>query len=145
MPGLFRRAHRSGRERFPAFSYHSIEKGMESRTYERFPPGIIVLSNAVALSINAIGVYILAGFGLWFALLFAVYCLWVELRILTRSCVNCYYYGEYCGLGRGKVCSWLFKRGDREKFAKDSISWWDIAPDFMVSIFPLVGGIILLL
>jgi len=118
---------------------------MESETYERFPPGIILLSNAQTLLIYVIGASILAGFGFWFALLYVAYCLWFELRILTRSCVNCYYYGSYCGMGRGKVCSWFFKRGNPERFLNHTISWWDLVPDFMVSIIPLVGGIILLI
>jgi hypothetical protein len=38
----------------------------------------------------------------------------------------------------------LFKKGDPQKFVEKEVSWSKILPDFMVFIFPLVGGIILL-
>lgn len=117
---------------------------MKSKTYEHFPVGILLLSNAVTLAIYAIGAYILAGFGWWVVLVYAAYCVWLEFRLLARSCVNCYYYGGYCGLGKGKVCSWFFKRGNPERFLNDTISWRDLLPDFMVSVIPLVGGVFLL-
>ncbi|MFH0832854.1 MAG: hypothetical protein V1900_03995 [Candidatus Aenigmatarchaeota archaeon] len=68
----------------------------------------------------------------------------MESNVLRRSCVNCYYYGKLCGFGKGKVCSLFFKKGNPKKFIKDKITWKDIIPDFMVFIFPLIGGIILL-
>ncbi|MFB0554035.1 MAG: hypothetical protein ACETWQ_12080 [Phycisphaerae bacterium] len=58
--------------------------------------------------------------------------------------MNCYYYGKTCGLGRGKLCALLFKKGNPEKFAEKEISWKDLIPDFLVLIFPLIGGIIIL-
>jgi hypothetical protein len=70
--------------------------------------------------------------------------LWIELRILQESCVNCYYYGKVCGLGRGKLCALFFKQGNPQEFAKREISWKSVLPDFMVLILPLVGGIIFL-
>jgi hypothetical protein len=59
--------------------------------------------------------------------------------------VNCYYYGKTCGLGRGKICALFYKKGNSEEFAKKQITWKDLIPDFMVMIFPLVGGIIALI
>jgi len=116
----------------------------EPLTYERFPAGMVLLAVSVTLATYAIGAYILAGFGVLFALLYLLYCLWIELRVLQRSCVNCYYYGKLCGLGRGKLCAVIFKKGDPQRFTQKEISWAAILPDFLVSIIPLVGGIILL-
>lgn len=116
----------------------------ETKSYENFPLRIVLLSNLVALSIYAIGAYILAGFGILLAVLYLLYCLWIEIRVLRRSCVDCYYYGKVCGFGKGKLCSLLFKKGDPQKFVEKEISWSLILPDFMVFIFPIVGGIILL-
>jgi hypothetical protein len=115
----------------------------ETRYYERFPVGIVLLSNSVAVAIYGIGAYIFAGFGMLFCLLYVFYCLWVEIQVLRKSCVNCYYYGEVCGFGKGKICPLLFRRGDPQKFIEREISWLDLLPDFMVLIFPLAGGIIL--
>jgi len=115
-----------------------------TKTYEKFPVWIVLLSNPVAISIYAVGAYILAGFGIIFAVLYLLYCLWIELKVLRGSCVDCYYYGKVCGFGRGKLCSILFKKGDPQRFVEKEISWSSILPDFMVFIFPVIGGIILL-
>jgi len=116
----------------------------ETKSYENFPVWIALLSNLVALLIYVIGAYILAGFGILFSILYLLYCLWIEIGILKGSCVNCYYYGKVCGLGKGKVCSLLFKKGDPQKFVEKEVSRLKILPDFMVFIFPIIGGIILL-
>jgi hypothetical protein len=39
----------------------------------------------------------------------------------------------------------LFKKGDPQKFVEKEISWSLILPDVMAFIFPIVGGIILLI
>ena len=117
----------------------------EQRSYENFPLHIALLSTIVTISIYALGAFILAGFGFLFAVLYLLYCLWVELRILRLSCVNCYYYGKVCGLGKGTLCALLFKQGEPQRFAETEISPAQLIPDFMVVIIPLIGGIILLI
>ena len=116
----------------------------ETKSYENFPIWIALLSNLVAISIYTIGAYILAGFGILFSILYLLYCLWIEISVLRGSCVDCYYYGKICGLGKGKLCSLLFKKGDPKKFVEKEVSVSKILPDFMVFIIPIVGGIILL-
>ena len=113
-------------------------------TFENFPTWMALLSSLVSISIYAIGAYVLSGIGILFSILYLIYCLWIEIRVLRVACVNCYYYGRVCGLGRGRVCSLFFKRGDPRKFVEREASLRQILPDFMVSIFPIVGGIILL-
>lgn len=115
------------------------------KTYENFPVWIAVLSNIVSLSIYTVGAFILFQFSFWITILYLIYCFWVEIRVIKKSCVDCYYYGKICGLGKGKVCSLIFKKGNPKNFLKKQISWMDILPDFLVSIFPLIGGIILLI
>src|SRR4030042_4570143 len=116
----------------------------EAKTYESFPVWIAILANVVALSIYAIGAYILAGFTIFLVIPYLLYCLWVEIGVLRGSCVHCYYYGKVCGLGKGKLCSLLFKKGNPQRFAEREISWYHMLPDFIVSIIPLVGGFVLL-
>ena len=123
---------------------HYGENMEAPKTYDNFPAWIAILSNFVTMSIYAIGAYILAGFGILFAILYLLYCLWLEIRILRRSCVDCYYYGKVCGLGKGKLCALLFKKGDPQKFVEKKITWAQLLPDFMVSLIPLASGIILL-
>jgi hypothetical protein len=116
----------------------------ESKIYQNFPIRIVILCNLLPLLIYAIGVAILAGFSGWMSLGYLLFCLWLEYRVLKYSCVNCYYYGKVCGSGKGRLCSLLFKPGDPQAFARKEISWTELIPDFLVSIIPLVGGIILL-
>ena len=113
-------------------------------SYENFPARIVLLSNSVGVSIYAVGVYIMAGCGIWWAVLYLLYCGFIETRLLRHSCVNCYYYGKVCAFGKGKLSALLFKKGDPDKFAEGQIRWLDLVPDFLVSIIPLIAGIVLL-
>lgn len=117
----------------------------EARTCESFPVPMVSLAILVSLTIYVIGACILAVLVIWLSIAYILYCAWIEFRILKYSCADCYYYGKLCGLGRGKLCPMLFKKGDPQSFAEKEISWPDILPDFMVSIFPAIGGIILLI
>jgi len=116
----------------------------QTKVYERFPVFIVVLSNFVGVSIYLIGAYILTGFGLWLAGLYLLYCFGLEFRLLKGHCINCAYYGKICGFGKGKLCAWLFKQGDPRRFAQTEISWAKMLPDFVVLLWPALGGIILL-
>lgn len=117
----------------------------EAKYYDSFPAWIPVLSTFVSLLIYAIGVCVLIRFGVIVAAIYIIYCFWVELRVLTKSCVSCYYYGKLCGLGKGLLCSHLFRKGDPQKFVEKEVTWKQILPDFLVFIFPLLGGIVLLI
>jgi hypothetical protein len=114
-------------------------------SYENFPVWAPLLPFALTLSIYFLGAYIFSRIDFFYTVLYLMYCLWVEIRILKYSCVNCYYYGKTCGLGRGKICALFYKKGNSEEFAKKQITWKDLIPDFMVMIFPLIGGIIVLI
>jgi hypothetical protein len=116
----------------------------ETKTYENFPSWMVLTAVVFSFFVYALGAYILSGLGLVFLILYLCYCLFIEVNLMRRSCVNCYYYGKFCGLGRGRLCSFFFKKGDPEAFIGDEISWTSLVPDFLVFIFPLVGGIILL-
>jgi len=118
---------------------------MENRVYENYPAGTVLLANGVAISVYALGAYVLGRLGILFSIFYVLYCLWVEIIVLKASCVHCYYYGKVCGFGKGKLCSWLFQKGDSQRFIDRQVSWRDIVPDMMVLVFPLVGGIVLLI
>ena len=112
--------------------------------HENYPTWIPITSNLMSISIYLIGAFIIAGFGILWALLYIGYCVFVELMVLKRSCVQCYYYGKICAFGKGRLCSILFKQGDPKKFAEKEIKWYSLLPDFMVTIIPIVVGIIFL-
>ncbi len=117
----------------------------EKQLFDNFPLWIPILSGALSLTIYAIGIYIFSQLGILYAILFFIFCLWLELKTLRGSCKYCYYFGKTCGLGRGKICALIFKKGDPNKFIEKDISWKDLIPDFLVLILPIVGGIIVLI
>ena len=113
--------------------------------YENYPFWIIAVATLVSWSIYAIGIFVFAQWGIVWVLLYVAYCLWFEIKLLRGSCVNCYYYGKFCGFGKGRLCALLFRPGDPAKFHAKKITWLDIVPDFLIALFPLMGGIILLI
>ena len=115
------------------------------KTYEEFPVWIPILAISVSVISYSIGAVILSGFGIIFSILYILYCIGIELMILFRSCKDCWYYGRICGLGKGKIAPLFVKKGDTKKFADRDISMVHMIPDFMVVIFPLIGGIIWLI
>ena len=112
--------------------------------YENYPFWIVALSNLVSIAIYAIGALIIFKPGIVWLVLYILYIAWLEIRLLRKSCVNCYYYGKFCAFGQGKLSCLFFKKSNAEQFSKEQITWKDILPDFLVSAIPLVAGIVLL-
>ena len=115
------------------------------QSFENFPLWMVLVCNAVGLAIYAIGFYLMARLGIVWGVLYAAYCVWVEWRILSRSCRYCCYYGKRCGLGKGLVCSWFFTRGEERSFCERRISWRDVVPDLLVPLIPVGVGIAMLI
>jgi hypothetical protein len=113
--------------------------------YENVPLSLVLVCNLVPISMYVIGALILSGFGIWMTVLYLVLCLGIEYRVMRASCTNCYYYGKWCGFGKGKLSALLFKKGDPQRKVGITISWRDVLPDFLVVLVPLVGGIVLLI
>jgi hypothetical protein len=113
------------------------------KTLENYPGCIIFVSNFVSFAIYLIGAVIMSQLGVVWLTIYLLYVLWLELRVMKKSCVNCYYYGKYCSFGKGKISALLFKKGNPKAFTKRKITWKDILPDFLVSLIPLIAGIVL--
>lgn len=113
--------------------------------YEHFPIGIVLLSNVVSLAIYGLGIYIMFQVSWILASLFFLYVLGMEIRLIRYHCVNCYYWGKTCGFGQGRVSAWFFKRGDAAKFCENEMTWKDLLPDLLVSLLPLVTGLVLII
>lgn len=115
------------------------------RTYENFPAPMVTVSVLVTISIYALGALVLAGHGPVVTAAYLLYCVLFELRVMKHSCVNCWYYGKVCAMGRGKISAYLFPRGDPGTFARMNITWTSLIPDILIMLLPLVGGVILLI
>ena len=110
--------------------------------FDRYPARVVLLSNLSVAAVWAIGAYLLwTALGVIGAVAFILYCAVLEVNLLRKSCVNCYYYGKTCFSGRGRVCAHLFKGGDPARFTAREISWKDVVPDLAVSFVPLICGI----
>jgi hypothetical protein len=112
--------------------------------FSMYPPRTVIIANLVSLSLYALGFYIISGMGLAFSFLYLAYVLILEFRVLRYHCTNCYYYGRTCGFGKGRISSILFRNGDPAKFCNKKSGWKDLVPDMLVSIIPLMVGIVLL-
>jgi len=117
----------------------------EPRCHETYPSLIVVASNLVSLLIYGFGAYILYRFSLIWVIAYVLFILLLEFRLLSRHCVDCYYYGKTCAFGKGRLSSLFFPKGQTEQFNQKKITWKDIVPDFFVFIFPVLAGILLLI
>jgi hypothetical protein len=115
---------------------------MEQR-FDTYPVWITVVCVLVPVSIYVIGAVILAGFSPWVSVIYLLFCLWLEVRVMRKSCINCFYYGKNCGTGKGRLCALFFKRGNPHAFATKEATWKELLPDFLVSLVPLFSGIVL--
>ena len=110
--------------------------------FDRYPIPTVLLSNLSVAAVWTIGTYLLwAALGVIGAAAFIIYCAVLEVNLLRKSCVDCYYYGKTCFSGRGRVCALLSKKGDPARFALREVTWKDIVPDLAVSFVPIICGI----
>ena len=117
----------------------------KEKCYENYPPSFIILANALQISIYVIGVFIINLIGTFWLVLYLMFLIYSEIKLLKKSCVNCCYYGKRCAFGRGNICSLFFRKGSPKEFINRKISWKDILTSFMVSIIPAIAGIVLLI
>ena len=117
----------------------------EPGCYENYPTLIVIGSNLLSFLIYVIGAIILYKFSFIWVICYILFILLLEFRILSRHCVDCYYYGKTCAFGKGRLSSIFFLKGQPERFNQMKITWKDIVPDFLVFIVPILAGILLLI
>lgn len=115
------------------------------KTYENYPKWIVVLSNLQSLIVYGLGFFILFKLRWIWALIYILYVLVLEFRLIKNHCTDCYYWGKACGFGKGKISALFFKKGDPAKFCNMKMSWKDMIPDMLVSLVPIIIGIVLLI
>ena len=115
------------------------------KRYEDFPLWIVLLSNLHSFLLYGLGFAIMLRVGLVFALLYLAYIIVLEIRLLRYHCVDCYYWGRNCGFGQGKLSALFFKKGDVASFCSKGITFKDMIPDLLVSLIPILTGIMLII
>jgi hypothetical protein len=116
-----------------------------AKKYENYPVRIVVVSVLSSLILYSMGFLIINRLGLIFSASYLVFILTLEYKLLRYHCTGCYYWGKTCGFGRGRLSSILFKKGDPTKFCNNNFTWKDMIPDLLVSLLPLITGIVLLI
>ena len=116
----------------------------KEKFFENYPAWIVALSNLNSVLIYLCGALIIYKIGLIWLVLYLLFILLLEYRLISKHCIDCYYYGKTCAFGKGKLSALLCKKGDSKKFVKTSVTWKDILIDFMVSLIPIIIGICLL-
>lgn len=117
----------------------------KGKCYENYPFYIVFISNLVSILIYLIGAFIVWQIGLIWLVLYLIFIVILEFRLIKGHCTDCYYYGKLCAFGKGRISSMLFKKGSLKNFCKKQMTWKDIIPDFMVSLIPAIIGIIILI
>lgn len=117
----------------------------KSKTYENYPAKTVILSNLVSLAIYGLGLLIMFRLGWVVGILYLLYILILEIRLIKYHCTACYYWGKTCGFGKGRLSSLFFKKGDISKFCKKQMTWKDMIPDLLVSLIPFITGIVLMI
>jgi len=115
-----------------------------SKTFDNYPIWIVLVTNLFNVVFYGIGFYIIKQTYLVFALLFLGYCLFLEISVMRKSCVNCYYYGKVCGTGKGKVAKLLFRKGNERKFAEGEASFVGMVPEMLAFFIPIGFGAVML-
>ncbi|AGB02101.1 hypothetical protein [Methanoregula formicica] len=116
----------------------------EPACHENYPATTVIVANLVPLLIWVIGAFLLSRIGLPWALLYLLFVLALEFRLVSGHCRDCYYFGKTCAFGKGRLSALFFRRGSPEKFAHLKIGWKDLVPDFLLFLVPVIAGIVLL-
>ena len=123
----------------------SLDFMIPKECYDDYPLSFVIGANVLQLAIYIVGAYLVYLLGLVWLLLYLIYIVILEIHLLKISCIHCYYYGKRCAFGKGKLCSIFFEKGYPKKFIEKQFNWIDIVPDFLVSIIPLIIGVVLLI
>lgn len=112
--------------------------------YENYPMRIVFISNLLSVLIYFIGAYIIYQTGVIWFIIYLLYLVFLEIRLLKRSCIDCYYFGKTCAFGKGRTSCLLFKKGNPKRFSQKTASWKDILPDLIAALVPAITCIFLL-
>ncbi len=113
--------------------------------YENYPMRIVFISNLLSVLIYLIGAFIIYQIGIIWFIIYLCYLIFLEIRLLKKSCIDCYYFGKSCAFGKGRISRLFFKKGDPKRFSQKTASWKDILPDLVAALVPAIICVFLLL
>jgi hypothetical protein len=113
--------------------------------YLRFPAGIVILTSLFSLSVYLTGSILIYQAGLSCMLVYLAYLVFLEIRLISLHCPNCFYYNRICAFGKGKLSGIFFKKGQATKFSCKKFTWKNMIPDMLVFLVPFLVGIVALI
>lgn len=113
--------------------------------FVKYPLSTVMIFNSVALLNYAIGIYLFYLASALFSLLYIFYVLAVEINVYREGCVSCWYYGKRCAMGRGVIAPLFFKKQDSKRFCEKQVTWKNLLPGMLTTVFPIIVGVYLLL
>ena len=115
------------------------------KRFDNYPFWIVLLSNLLSIIIYGLGFYIMFRLSWMIAVVYLLYILAQEVRLIRNHCTSCFYYGKTCGFGKGRLSALIFKQGDPAKFCQNNFTWKDLIPDILVWTLPILVGIVVLI
>ncbi len=112
--------------------------------YDSYPGHLLVVNVLQGLGALAIGVIVVAQFGLWAVLGYVLVGVLALTLALAFGCTRCHYYGRLCGMGLGKMAALVLKKRDEAQFGESlwqRMSWILVG---VVLLLPIGAGLILL-
>lgn len=117
----------------------------DNKCFENYPLSFVFIANLFQTLIYLNGASIIIYLGIIWLVIYLLFVIFLEFKLLKNSCINCYYYGKICFSGKGKLSSLFFKKGSTGKFNSKQMKFVDVLPDFLVSVIPMITGIVLLI
>lgn len=113
------------------------------KCYQEFPLSTVIY-NAVTLGgALAVGVTIVAQFGLWATAGYLALLALTGVGLLATVCARCGYYGRLCALGLG-VVALAFKKGREDEFFRTAPQFAVLLLLALSLLLPIAGGVVLL-
>jgi len=120
------------------------KKKKDKKSCEKYPLWMVLLINLLMILVYVAGAYIMFVLSWITGVLFLVYLIILEFSNYREGCRHCYYYGKRCAFGKGVIARVFFNKGDPKNFKRE-LKWKDFLPQMLVTIVPLIVGILLLI
>lgn len=115
------------------------------RCYSEFPLSTVIYNLVTLGGALAIGVVVVAQFGLWATAGYLLLLALTGVGLLATVCARCGYYGRRCALGLGKVVALAFKKGREDEFFRTRPQFAVLLVLVLLLILPVGAGIALLI
>jgi hypothetical protein len=117
----------------------------EPQAFEKYPGWAVFVHWLIFLIVYFASTYIISQFSRFWAGVYILYIILLEIWTYKEGCSICYYYNKRCFSGRGKIAPLFFKKGDPQKFCQKKVTVWNLLPHALVTLLPIIIGVILLI